>query len=88
MINTKKAVALKYKSETDSAPIVLKKATRSLVDKMLELADKFNIVIYKDEMLAEALSAIPEGEEISPELYQAVAEVIAYCYSFSEKKTW
>ncbi|MFW5808739.1 MAG: EscU/YscU/HrcU family type III secretion system export apparatus switch protein [Spirochaetota bacterium] len=77
----KKAVALRYDSGSDDAPVILKKARESLVDTMRKIAEKHNITVYRDVDLTEALYAIPEGSQISPDLYKAVAEVIAYCYT-------
>ncbi len=85
MKRTKKSVALRYNSSVDDAPVILKKAQNSFVDKMKELAEKYNITVYRDTDLTEALYALPEGEEISPDLYQAVAEVVAYCYNLNSK---
>lgn len=83
MNRRKKAVALRYDSNVDTAPLVLAKAQKSFVDKMTQLAEKYNITVYKDRDLAEALYALPEGKEIPPDLYQAAAEVIAYCYNLN-----
>ncbi|MDA3901480.1 MAG: EscU/YscU/HrcU family type III secretion system export apparatus switch protein [Spirochaetes bacterium] len=76
----KKAVALQYNEVTDHAPRVMLKGKSELADIIMSIAKKNNIVQYQDRDLVEALYALPEGEEISPDLYRAVAEVIAYCY--------
>jgi type III secretion system FlhB-like substrate exporter len=81
MNKNRKSVALKYDSAVDMAPRVLVKACNELSDIMIKIARQNGITQYQDSDLAEALYVLPEGREISPELYKAVAEVIAYCYS-------
>ncbi|HRX15227.1 MAG TPA: EscU/YscU/HrcU family type III secretion system export apparatus switch protein [Spirochaetota bacterium] len=82
MINkSKKSIALKYDAKIDAAPYVVVKACNELSDIMLKIAREKGIPEYKDDDLAEALYVLPEGQQISPDLYKAVAEVIAYCYS-------
>ena len=79
MKKTDKAVALKYK-KGDNAPLVLAKAAGVMLDKMMKLAEANGVTVYKDDDLAESLYALEIGDEIPPQLYAAVSEVIAYCY--------
>jgi len=79
----KKGVALRYK-EGDAVPVVTAKAQGYLVQKMLQLAENNKVTVYTDADLTESLHALPEGGGIPPELYRAVAEVIAYCYRMNE----
>ncbi len=78
--NTKKAAALKYDIQEDEAPYILYVAQGLLAEKMVELAKKYEIPIYEDEFLADTLFKIGEGKYIPPELYQAVAQVLAFVY--------
>lgn len=75
------AVALKYESGKDTAPVVVAKGEDYLAQKIKDKAKEFHIEIVENKPLARALYANVEvGQEIPEELYQAVAEVLAYVY--------
>lgn len=76
------AVAIKYDAETAKAPIVLAKGEDYLAMKIREKAKENKIEIVENKPLARMLYANVEiGQEIPPELYQAVAEVLAMVYN-------
>ena len=76
------AVAVKYDAETAKAPIVLAKGEDYLAQKIRETAKEHNIEIVENKPLARMLYAnVDIGEEIPPELYQAVAEILAMVYN-------
>jgi flagellar biosynthesis protein len=79
-VSSKKAAALKYNSFEDIAPKILATGKGLLAEKILELARQENIAIYKDPALVEALVQLEVGCEIPPELYKAVAEILAFIY--------
>ena len=80
------AVALKYDLDIAKAPVVLAKGEDFLAQKIKEVARENNIEIYENKPLARALyQSVEVGEEIPPELYQAVAEVLAFVYSLKNK---
>lgn len=75
------AVALKYDSNVASAPIVLAKGEDYLAMKIKETARENNIEIVENKPLARMLYAnVDIGQQVPPELYQAVAEVLAMVY--------
>ena len=75
------AVALKYDSTVASAPIVLAKGEDYLAMKIKETAREHNIEIVENKPLARMLYAnVDVGQQVPPELYQAVAEVLAMVY--------
>lgn len=75
------AVAIKYDPDQYAAPIVLAKGEDFLAQKIKEKAKEYNIEIVENKPLARMLYANVEvGELIPPELYQAVAEVLAMVY--------
>jgi flagellar biosynthetic protein FlhB len=75
------AVALKYDANTGKAPVVLAKGEDYLAQKIKEKAKENNVEIVENKPLARMLYHNVEiGEEIPPELYQAVAEVLATVY--------
>lgn len=74
----KKAAALSYKPGEDKAPRVVASGRGVMADKIIEKAREARIPVYEDEHLAEALSSIKLGSEIPQELYEVVAEVLAF----------
>lgn len=80
------AVAIKYDSDKYDAPIVLAKGADYLAQKIKEIARENNIEIVENKPLARTLYANVEvGELVPPELYQAVAEVLAFVYHLKGK---
>ncbi|MFZ5966362.1 MAG: EscU/YscU/HrcU family type III secretion system export apparatus switch protein [Bacillota bacterium] len=76
--NKEIAAAIRYNTETDSAPVVVAKGKGEVAKKIKEVAAEANIPTYKDEKLARQLNHLALGEEIPPELYQVVAEILAF----------
>ena len=75
------SVAISYDSETAKAPVVLAKGEDYLAMKIREIAKENQIEIVENKPLARTLYAtVDVGQEIPPELYQAVAEVLAMVY--------
>lgn len=81
------AVALRYKPEKDSAPVVVAKGQDSLALRIVKAAEEAKVAVVENVPLARALYASSEvGREIPPELYNAVAEVLVYLYRLNDKK--
>ncbi len=81
----KKAVALKYNKEKDMAPRITAKGTGLIAQKILELAEQEGIPITEDPDLVTALAQLDFYDEIPPELYRAVAEILAFAYRVNNK---
>ena len=80
------AVAIKYDLSVASAPVVVAKGEDYLALKIKEVAKEHNIEIVENKPLARALyHSVDIDEEIPQELYQAVAEVLAYVYNSKNK---
>ena len=80
------AVAIKYDLELAEAPIVLAKGEDYMAARIKEVAKENNIEIVENKPLARMLYANVEvGEMVPPELYQAVAEVLAFVYHLQGK---
>lgn len=80
------AVALSYNELTGKAPVVLAKGKDLVAYRIREKAKQYNIQLIEDKPLARTLYYTVEiGEEIPPELYQAVAKILALVYSIKEK---
>jgi flagellar biosynthesis protein len=75
------AVALHY--DKKGAPRVVAKGKGSIGEKIIEIAKAHDIPIEENEVLAGALAKIELGDEIPPELYKAVAEVLVFVLRLS-----
>ena len=76
------AVAILYDNTKDDAPRVVAKGEDYLAKKIKDVAKESNVPIVENKPLARALYATVEIDEtIPPELYQAVAEILAVVYT-------
>lgn len=82
----KKAVALRYKALEDTAPKILAKGRGALAEKILAIAQAHGIPVKEDRDLVRLLDALDVGREIPPELYQVVAELLAFVYRTGRRK--
>jgi len=74
------AVALRYKKGKDAAPRIVAAGRGSVADVIVRRAEETDVAIRQDEALTQALAHLDVGDQIPPELYRAVAEVLAYVY--------
>lgn len=74
------AVALHYDLEHAAAPRVVAKGWGLMAEEIRRLAEAHAVPVRKDEDLAQVLGKLDVGELIPPELYGAVAEVLAFLY--------
>jgi len=75
------AVAIKYDKDVAQAPIVVAKGADYLAQKIKEIARDNDVEIVENKPLARMLYAnVNVDDQIPPELYSAVAEVLAYVY--------
>ena len=75
------AVALRYRSGQDAAPVVLAKGLDSLAQRIVDRAEECDIIVIENVPLARALYAEVElNQQIPASLYEAVAEVMVYLY--------
>ena len=80
------AVAIQYDPDIAQAPIVLAKGEDFLAAKIKEVARENKIEIVENKPLARMLYAnVDVGQVVPPELYQAVAEVLAFVYHLQGK---
>ena len=85
-IADKQAVALKYDMQKDSAPRVVAKGKGHTAEHILEAAQKSSVPVYQNKTLVNMLMALDIDREIPPELYKAIAEVMAYVYIMDKAK--
>jgi len=76
------AVALKYDPEKASAPVVVAKGQDYIALRIKQIATENKVQIVENKPLARTLySTVDIGQPIPPELYQAVAEILAFVYN-------
>lgn len=79
------AVAIKYESGME-APTVVAKGTDFIAQRIREIARENDVVVVENKPLAQALFKNTEiGDIIPPDLYKAVAEILAYVYRLKRK---
>ena len=76
----KKAAALRYDKEKESAPRVVAKGEGQVAENIIKIAELNNLPIQKDEDLIELLSKVELDKEVPDALYKAVAEVFSFIY--------
>lgn len=80
MDKSPKAVALKYDVSKDRAPRVVARGRGAIAEKIIAIAKENHVPLYEDQNLVQILEALELETEIPPELYRAVAEVLAFIY--------
>ena len=81
----KKAVAIIYDEKESVAPKVAATGKGHIAEKIIATAEEAGIHIQEDPDLVELLAKVPLGDEIPVELYQTVAEVLAFVYKINQK---
>lgn len=80
------AIAIKYDSKAYEAPIVIAKGKDLIAYKIKDTAKKSNVPVIENKPLAQALYKTTEiGQQIPVDMYQAVAELLAFVYSLKSK---
>lgn len=84
---TRLAVAIKYDGENMDAPTVLAKGAGPVAQNIKEIARQNDVPLVEDKQLARNLySSVDIGGQVPMELYQSVAELLAYVYKLKGKK--
>jgi flagellar biosynthesis protein len=76
-MSRKRAAALKYEKGY-SSPVVTAIGYGDIAEKIIQKAHESNIPLIENEELVNNLCKLSVGQDIPSELYQAVAEIIAY----------
>ncbi|TBL77708.1 EscU/YscU/HrcU family type III secretion system export apparatus switch protein [Paenibacillus thalictri] len=76
----KKAVALKYAPGQSGAPVLVAKGKGAIAETILKKAEEHGVPVQEDASLVEVLSKLDIEQEIPPELYSLVAEVLSFIY--------
>jgi len=81
------AVALKYETARMKAPLLLAKGERKIAEEIRRIAEAHEITIVQNEPLARSIYRTTRvNQEVPSELYQAVAEVLAYVYKIKRDR--
>lgn len=81
------AVAIRYRMDSMTAPVVVAKGKNYLALRIRQLATDHEVPIVENPPLAQALYKTAEvGQEIPAHLYRAVAEILAYIYKLMNGK--
>lgn len=82
----RKAVALRYDRQKNRAPEVVASGQGLIAEKILEIAASHQVPFCEHSELVEALSGLPVGSEVPPELYDLVAQVLAFIWRLDEEQ--
>ena len=81
----KVAAAIRYDAARDDAPRLTAKGQGHVAERIIELARQHDIPVRSDKALVQILSQLDIDRHIPPDLYKAVAEILAFVYSANEK---
>ncbi len=84
--NSTKSAALKYRHGADPAPKLVAKGTGKVAEEIIKIAKAYGIPVKEDKDLIEFLSVLDLYQDIPPELYRAVAEILAFVYYLNTEK--
>lgn len=84
--NPKRAVALKYDTNKNNAPVVIASGSGYIANKVVEIAEENGVPVYKDDSLSVILSQLDVGSEIPEELFSAIVDVYVYFLNFKLPK--
>lgn len=82
----KRATALKFDHPDNKAPEITATGSGEDAEYIVAVAEEFEVPVYKDPPLAKALGQLEVGDLVPPELYTAVAEVLAFVYSLDQNQ--
>jgi len=72
------AAAISYDPGVHDAPILAAFGEGYLAQKIVEVAKESGVPVMPDPNIASMLSKVSVGDEISPEMYEAVAKILAF----------
>lgn len=81
----KKVAAIRYTPGKDTSPKIVAKGSGAIAEKIIEIAKEHKVPLKEDHQLVEVLSKLDLYQEIPPDLYKAVAEVLAFVYKMTKK---
>jgi flagellar biosynthetic protein FlhB len=80
------SIALRYNAEESmKAPTIVAKGANNIAFRIREIAQEHQIPIVENKNLAQKLYKLDLGEEIPPQFYRAIAEILAYVYGLKNR---
>ncbi len=81
------ACALKYDAQTMMSPTLLVKGAELIAKEIIRIAEENNVPVVDNAPVARALYRMVEiGQQIPPELFKAVAEILLFVYNLKNKQ--
>ena len=74
--NQTRAVAIRFEEGKDQAPQVIAQGKGAIANRIIELAQKNGIPLQEDPLLVENLLDMDLGDNIPPQLYLAIADIL------------
>ena len=81
---TREAIALAYR-QTDSAPRVVARGKGLIAEQIIARAKEHGVYVHESPELVALLSQVNIDEHIPPQLYMAVAELLAWLYGLENR---
>jgi flagellar biosynthesis protein len=81
----KRAAALRYDQAAGGAPRVVATGAGYVAQRIVELAEAGGVPVREEPALVEALSRLELDQELPPELFAAVAEVLVWAYGLESR---
>ena len=80
------ACALKYDAETMLSPTLTMKGAELIAQEIIRIAEENNVPVIDNPPVARALFRMVDiGQQIPPELFKAVAEILLFVYNLKNK---
>lgn len=80
-----KAVALRYNSEEDVAPVVIASGYGEIAQKIIDIAEQKGIPVFRDDSAASLMCMLEVGSNIPAELYEVVAAIYVQLLQISSE---
>lgn len=79
------AVALRYNSAEDVAPVVIASGYGAVAERIIDIAEKQGIPVFRDDSATSLLCMLEVGSNIPPQLYELVAAIYGQLLQTSAK---
>jgi flagellar biosynthesis protein len=82
----KRAAALRFDPAAADAPKVVAVGAGMIAERIVEIAREHGVPVHEEPALAEALSRLELEQEIPPDLFAAVAEILVWAYRLEARR--
>ena len=81
----KEAVGISYDEDKRTTPVISSKGEGAMADAIVDMAKELGIYVHQDQQLLNQLKCLKEGEEIPRELFEVIAQILAFSYMLQGK---